>query len=211
MSDSGFREIQLSGKHVVFLFIAGAVAAVAIFLLGVSVGRGVAKPEAAAQATPVPPSETDVVRPGAIAATTPAPGELQYQEALQGRGDGKAAAATPSPSASPSVSPAASPAKPASTPAASPKTSPKPDAAAPAAGAVKSDAVWYVLVNSFSSRANATKQVEELKSKGITAKINTRSGSGARYQVRVGPSDRATADAMADRLRKEGFKPSVTR
>ena len=41
MSDSGFREIQLSGKQVVFLFMAGVVVAVGVFLLGVSVGRGV--------------------------------------------------------------------------------------------------------------------------------------------------------------------------
>ena len=41
MTDQGFREIQLSGKQLVFLFMASVVLAVVVFLLGVSVGRGV--------------------------------------------------------------------------------------------------------------------------------------------------------------------------
>src|SRR5688500_15422575 len=39
--DDAFREIQLSGKQVVFIFMAGVVIAVVIFLLGLQVGRGV--------------------------------------------------------------------------------------------------------------------------------------------------------------------------
>ena len=41
MSDHGFHEIQLSGKQLVFLFMAAVVVAWCVFLLGVSVGRGV--------------------------------------------------------------------------------------------------------------------------------------------------------------------------
>ena len=41
MADSGIREIQLSGKQLVFLFMASVVLIVSVFLLGVSVGRGV--------------------------------------------------------------------------------------------------------------------------------------------------------------------------
>jgi len=41
MSDEGFHEIQLNGKQLVFLFMAGTVVAVVIFLCGVMVGRGV--------------------------------------------------------------------------------------------------------------------------------------------------------------------------
>ena len=40
MAEQQFREIQLSGKQLVFLFMTTVVLAVAIFLLGVSVGRG---------------------------------------------------------------------------------------------------------------------------------------------------------------------------
>jgi DedD protein len=41
MAEDGFREIQLNGKQIVFLFMATAVVAVVIFLSGVMVGRGV--------------------------------------------------------------------------------------------------------------------------------------------------------------------------
>ena len=41
MQDEGFHEIQLNGKQLVFLFMAGTVVAVVIFLCGVMVGRGV--------------------------------------------------------------------------------------------------------------------------------------------------------------------------
>ena len=39
--DDGFHEIQLSGKQLVFLFMATTVVSVVIFLCGVLVGRGV--------------------------------------------------------------------------------------------------------------------------------------------------------------------------
>ena len=52
MTDQTFREIQLSGKQLVFAFMASVVVLVAAFLLGVSVGRGVRQS--------VPPG-TDVV------------------------------------------------------------------------------------------------------------------------------------------------------
>ena len=40
-NDEGFREIQLNGKQLVFLFMAATVVSVVIFLCGVLVGRGV--------------------------------------------------------------------------------------------------------------------------------------------------------------------------
>src|SRR5205085_1917754 len=40
-TDEGFREIQLNGKQLVFLFMAATVVSVVIFLCGVLVGRGV--------------------------------------------------------------------------------------------------------------------------------------------------------------------------
>jgi cell division septation protein DedD len=40
-TDDGFREIQLNGKQLVFLFMAATVVSVVIFLCGVLVGRGV--------------------------------------------------------------------------------------------------------------------------------------------------------------------------
>ena len=64
LADEGFHEIQLSGKQLVFLFMATTVLAVLIFLCGVQVGRGV-RPERgiemaddAAAAAPPPPAAT---------------------------------------------------------------------------------------------------------------------------------------------------------
>ena len=41
IADDAFHEIQLSGKQLVFLFMATTIVAVVIFLCGVQVGRGV--------------------------------------------------------------------------------------------------------------------------------------------------------------------------
>ena len=41
LPEEGFHEIQLSGKQLVFLFMAATVISVVIFLCGVLVGRGV--------------------------------------------------------------------------------------------------------------------------------------------------------------------------
>lgn len=69
MSDEGFREIQLNGKQLVFLFMAATVILVVSFLFGVLVGRGVHSPEAAVQtAGPVNPDP-----PATAAESAPAP------------------------------------------------------------------------------------------------------------------------------------------
>jgi cell division septation protein DedD len=62
-TDDGFHEIQLSGKQLVFLFMATTVVSVVIFLCGVLVGRGV-RGEALAANT---------VKPAAVAAAGPQP------------------------------------------------------------------------------------------------------------------------------------------
>src|ERR1700730_12822686 len=49
-TDEGFREIQLNGKQLVFLFMAATVVSVVIFLCGVLVGRGVKTDRAASSA-----------------------------------------------------------------------------------------------------------------------------------------------------------------
>ena len=51
MSEEGFHEIQLSGKQLVFLFMATTVVSVVIFLLGVVVGRRVPAETLIADAT----------------------------------------------------------------------------------------------------------------------------------------------------------------
>ena len=55
MADEGFHEIQLSGKHLVALFMAATVVAVVIFLCGVMVGRDVQKQRVAMAASTAEP------------------------------------------------------------------------------------------------------------------------------------------------------------
>jgi cell division protein FtsN len=208
MTDSGFREIQLGGKQVVFLFMAGAVAAVAIFLLGVSVGRNVPAADVAADSLLTPDDVLAQSDPSAPLPppATPAPGELKYHETLLGKPDPTVNAATPTTTPTPTPTPKPTPTtKPAAPPKPAPTTKPAPVRTPPAT------AIWYVQVNSFNSRPNALSQVSQLKAKGITAAIVETPGTAARYRVRVGPMDRAAADALNQRLRKEGYRPSVIR
>jgi len=194
MSDQGFREVQLSGKQVVFLFMALAVVLVGTFLLGVSVGRHVEPEAASAQATPTATSTAADVNASKPMppATTPVPGDLRYKETLRGQSD----PVNPVPATTPAQTPAETP-----TPKAEPVPATKPPAPA-AAGE------WWVQTDPFSPNVNASKEVSELKAKTIAAKIIK---SGSHFQVRVGPFDRQAAEAMDARLRKLGYNPRVTR
>ena len=84
-AEDGFHEIQLSGKQLVFLFMATTVVSVVIFLCGVLVGRGVraerGEDPGVVAAAPVTPPTTN---PGASEAPTP-PAEtpLSYPERLR--------------------------------------------------------------------------------------------------------------------------------
>ena len=92
--DEPFREIQLDGKHLVFLFMAVTVLAVAIFLCGVLVGRGVRAErgsptegtEAAAVAAATSGAEAPAAPPSVSTSSTPitAAENLSYAERLGG-------------------------------------------------------------------------------------------------------------------------------
>ena len=96
-ADDGFHEIQLSGKQLVALFMAGTTVAVMIFLCGVWVGRGVPNERgsqadtAEATAGAPPPAATPsqpVASSGPPSAEPPAPAaepddELSYAKRLQ--------------------------------------------------------------------------------------------------------------------------------
>ena len=94
-TDESFREIQLNGKQLVFLFMAATVVSVVIFLCGVLVGRDT-RPErtpaqevAAAEIAPDPGAAPAAVAQGAappasLTTDPPAPAdELTYAERLQ--------------------------------------------------------------------------------------------------------------------------------
>src|SRR5262245_20231170 len=144
-ADDGFHEIHLSGKQLVFLFMATTVVAVVIFLCGVQVGRSVptqrtqepfADPTAAASA---PAATPPVAAAGPPAAEPPVPpaetDELSYKKRLEGEATAKVslkpAAESPAKPAAPVSAPPATAARtaPASTPAPAPASpAPQPTA-----------------------------------------------------------------------------------
>ena len=217
LADDGFHEIQLSGKQLVFLFMAGATLAVLIFLCGVQVGRGVKSDraidggDAIASATPPPPAATPsqpAAAGGPPAAEPPAPApepddELSYAKRLQGDQSAsteKLKGAPPPPAA----------AKPTSAQA-SAKAAPKTDAPAAAQSAGRPGA-WIVQLTALKDRAACNSLVQRLAAKGYPAFVlDPAPGSPTIYRVQVGGyPDRDTADQAAHRLEKEEqLKPYV--
>jgi len=232
MPDQPVREIQLGGKQLVFLFMASVVLAVAIFLLGISVGRGVHSAEGPTSGTDVAvDGDTGVTPLPDLPATETTPADSLYHEQLQSGTPHTAPAAAaaapalaakaadePSPVADDAGSTAAKPG-PAPPPAASKSAEPqpqKPDAkssaetARAAAPAATASGTWFVTVDSFRSRENADRQAAGLKAKNYAAAVATSAGL---YRVRVGPfAQRADAERIRQRLqREEGLKPSISR
>ena len=86
--DDSFREIQLSGKALVFLFMATVVILVGMFLMGVQVGRGVLAAkgapgtETAAATETEPPPPPSSASPGTSTSPATAGEKLSYAERL---------------------------------------------------------------------------------------------------------------------------------
>jgi cell division protein FtsN len=204
MSDGSFREIQLTAKQVVFLFMAGLVAAVGIFLLGVQVGQRVSPDAPPAEATSAADSADgapDVMPP----ATTPRPGELTAPNDLQNR-PVPTVTATPTPAPPPAAAPTTT--SPTPTPTSKPASTPEPEKT-PAARPEPAG-THFVQVGLFSSRDNAQRQLTQLKAKGHTAELIVGPASDrARYRVRIGPLPERAARDLQAQLRKEGMQSLV--
>jgi cell division septation protein DedD len=224
-ADDGFHEIQLSGKQLVFLFMATTVVSVVIFLCGVLVGRGVrgdtvradTPPPLASGATPTSaPSKAEDPPPAPVDAA--APGTLSYQKRLD--------SATPVPERlkAPESAATVSAAKPAVEPAPAPKEvapAPKPAVPTPAMASTPSPSpsakpgVWAVQVVALTDRAAASAVVQRLSAKGYPAfLVPPQSGAPVQnYKVQVGKfEDRAEAEQIAGRLKKEEqFQPWILR
>ena len=225
MSDQGFREIQLSGKQLVFLFMATVVVAVTVFLLGVSVGRGVRQSTTPdLQAATEAATPTEQAAPAELPpATQLTPADTRYSQLDRPEGAKTAASAASDVGASPDVTPVDEP-MPEKAAAAETKApaapAPAPSAARGAATPKASDASdlpkaaangqWVVQINAYRARGSAEREVAALKKKGYAAFVLA--GGGSFYRVRVGPfRERAEADRTASSLTKEGFTPLVTR
>ena len=224
--DDAFREIQLNGKQLVFMGMAVVVIAVAIFLMGVQVGRGVrgerglsdgADVVAAATTTetepPLPPAS---VIQGSTETPLTAGEKLSYAERLTGNTEGEALKTDPEPAL-----PAEAPTPKSETPMTAPLP-PAPSAAAPtpapaAPVALANDPAgngFAIQVAALRERSEADTIVKRLAVKGYPAYVLAPAkGAPAVYRVRVGNyKERREADTMAARLQKEEqFKPWVVR
>lgn len=213
LADDGFHEIHLSGKQLVFLFMATTVVSVIIFLCGVLVGRGVpvrvaqdslvdptpattAGAPAAAPTTPATaPAAADA---GPIAAEAPAPTEdvpLSYKSRLESEAATKESLKRPAAAAPPTA------ARSAPAPAAEPPTAPvRPGA-------------WVVQVHALRDRAVANRIVQRLSGKGYPAFLVASGPPTGTYKVQVGRfKDRDEAVKVVERLKKEEqFNPWITR
>jgi hypothetical protein len=216
LSEDAFHEIHLSGKQLVFLFMATTVVSVVIFLLGVFVGRGVpaqrqsqelTDPAGTVAAAPAPepvpappPATTDS---GPVSAEPPLPPaetpELSYQKRLEG--DSKAESLKPA--AKTTTPPAARHAAPAAT-------------ATPASQTVigtPAPGTWVVQVHVLRDRTVAARIVQRLIAKGYPAFLVASGPPTGTYKVQVGRfRERADAAKAVDRLKKEEqFNSWITR
>jgi cell division septation protein DedD len=240
-ADDAFHEIQLSGKQLVFLFMATTVVSVVIFLCGVLVGRGVRVEGAAAAEASLQEAAAgapDASSPAAAVAEPPAPTpepSLSYPDRLEGvkppaenlrrQSESARAERAPAPAAvvpDSTPEPAATEQIPASTP---PPTAPASSSAAARNAGARSEAEadakpasmgeWVVQVQALRDRGDAEAIAKRLRSKNYEAFVLApdAGGPGGMYRVQVGRfKDRAAAEATARRLKQEEkFSPWVRR
>jgi len=204
--EDGFHEIQLSGKQIVFLFMATTVVLVSIFLCGVMVGRGVRAQQmdgadeivATTPSAPVTQAGTD---PATV--TPPTPDEpVRYDETLRSANPSKEPSVSRQPEPQVQAAPPPPPA---------PQKSPEPEVAVPTTGR---PGPWVLQVTAVQNRASATQIVKRLIDKGHPAFLQTPApGTPVIYRVRLGGfRDRREAENLAERLQKEEqLTPVVTK
>ena len=216
--EDSFREIQLSGKALVFLFMAVTVIAVGIFLMGLLVGRGVLATRGApgmdTAATEAEPPLPPAAATGASSTSPSTAGEkLSYAERLgsaePAKEQLKSGSAPPPPATPPTPrADSSSPASPAAAP-----SKPAPAAAAPAS-TEPAGAGFAIQVAALREREEADVIVKRLAGKGYPAYVVAPAkGAPPVFRVRVGKfKDRNEADTVAARLQKEEqFKPWIVR
>jgi len=225
--EDSFREIQLSGKALVFVFMAGVVILVTVFLMGLLVGRGVLATRGPAGAVTTAAAEVEPPAPPAAASgpssTLPATAgeKLSYAERLGSAEPAKEqlkAAATTAPA------PPATPPTPKSESSAS---------ARPVTGELRRDpavatsgreggpaltesggAGFAIQVAAIREKDEADLMVKRLAAKGYPAYlVAPAKGAPTVFRVRVGKyKERREADTVAARLQKEEqFKPWIVR
>lgn len=215
-AEDGFHEIQLSGKQLVFLFMATTIVSIVIFLCGVLVGRGARVEAPLADVTDAPPAEAgatpttgDPVVNSSAPAPTADPGkttkvdssDFNYMAMLtaeQAQNEVPQPLAEPVADAGPS-SPPPSPAAAAETPAPvknepAARPAPVPPAPAPAASTAAAPVPakpaaagnLTIQVAAVKDRSEADRIAKRLQGKGYDAYVAEPAESGAMFRVRVG-------------------------
>ena len=210
--DDSFREIQLSGKQLVFLFMAVVVILVGTFLMGLLVGRGVLAARgapgtvAANEATAEPPPPPSSASPGTSTSPVTAAEKLSYAERLGSAEPAREQLKNDATPARVDASPTPRSEEPASTAA--------PVAPAPAASTEPAGAGFAIQVAALREREEADTIVKRLAGRGYPAYVVTPAkGTPQVFRVRVGKfKERREADTVAARLSKEEqFKPWIVR
>lgn len=238
MADEGFREIQLDGKQLVFLFMAATVVSVVVFLLGVMVGRNVRLPAPAIAAASTDQSVDPTVDPTVTGQSVSGAGTteriplsaqetLTYAERLEAPepvreslDDPTAAIARtpargsePRPEAVSEERAAPAPKAPATVPARAPARTPEP--AVQNASFTEPPGNGYVVqVLAAVKREEAENLARRLTAKGYPTFVSVGDAKvPAKFRVRVGKySDKREADRIFRRLeQEERFKPWLTR
>ena len=196
--DDAFHEIQLSGKQLVFLFMATTVVSVAIFLLGVVVGRSVraesitVDPTVAAASDPAAGVQSEPAAAPSDAPATPAEPPLTYHQRLES-----------DKSPAEELKPRSEPPAPAPSRAAAPD--PQPPAPSPAAPGAK-PGTWAVQVQALRDRDAASQVVQRLRGKGYPAFVvaPTAGAPTQLFKIQVGRyNDKTEAQQVGARLKKE--------
>jgi cell division septation protein DedD len=213
MADEGFHEIQLTGKQLVFLFMALTIGAVVAFLAGVMVGRDLPARAGAVEAAEGEgdPTAAEVPAPTSTVTSTDTPiaaeETLTYAERLEAPLPPPETFREPVEAAPPPAVPAIASEARASTTA----------SRSPAGGAeIAADLSeppgrgWAVQVTAV-KRPEAEAIARRLKEKGYAAFVTAR--PNGLFAVRIGKFDNlGAAEDTATRLRKEEqFHPWVTR
>ena len=218
-SDEGYREIQLNGKQMIFLFMATTIVAVVIFLCGVTVGRGVRNAAPAVGAEPAVgtspavdiaavPTET----PGAAkpvegpppAAVPPAPPSDPTGANAYDNASAEAAGAPPAPGGKRPAGSARVPAAPALA------AAPVSTAAAPPSSEPAGEG-FVVQVEALSDRNQAEARAKALVAKGYPAYVVPPPSAGGMFRVRVGKfkERRQAEDVMRRLIKEEKARPFI--
>lgn len=230
-ADEGFHEIQLSGKQLVFLFMATTVVSIVIFLCGVLVGRGVKGDTLTAAETAPASAQSAVSTEASATPATPAdappvddppapPGErLTYSRRLENpKPVAEQLKAATEEKPAPKLEPPAPAERPQPQPvdtAPAPAAKPAGTAATPSSAAGARAGVWAVQVVALSDRTAANAVVQRLNGKGYPAFVLAPQAGAAvqHYKVQVGRyPDRTEAEQIKTRLKKEEqFEPIIVR